>query len=312
MGCMGFGSKWCKWIRTCLSTASISILVNRSPTKEFTIKKGVRQGDPLSPFLFILAVEGLNILAKNDIDKGLFKGIEIGNDKVNVSQLQYADDTIFLGECDSGTKISSVKWDVVLQSYNDGGLNIGSLKGKILALLAKWWWRFKIETNSLWVKVIQSIYGSNGGLGSGGDLCYHPTLGTWSNIIDAGNSIADMEIKFKKSFIKQIGNGMETSFWNELWIGNNKLKDAFPRFFRLEAQKDATVSMRIQGDGMFNCAWARHPLGRGLGDLDALKSQLADVRIGEEKDKLVWILDGGKTFTVKSLACICDNYILAP
>ncbi|XP_071739104.1 uncharacterized mitochondrial protein AtMg01250-like [Rutidosis leptorrhynchoides] len=60
--------------------------------------RGVRQGDPLSPFLFILAAEGLNILTKAAVDRGLFRGVEIGRDKVVVSHLQYADDTMFLGE----------------------------------------------------------------------------------------------------------------------------------------------------------------------------------------------------------------------
>ncbi|XP_071714290.1 uncharacterized protein [Rutidosis leptorrhynchoides] len=98
MKSMGFGIKWRKWILACLKSASISILVNGSPTNEFSLGRGVRQGDPLSPFLFILASEGLNILTKVALGKGLFKGIELGNDKVLISHLQYADDTMFFGE----------------------------------------------------------------------------------------------------------------------------------------------------------------------------------------------------------------------
>ncbi|GKD41675.1 cysteine-rich receptor-like protein kinase, partial [Tanacetum coccineum] len=61
---MGFGNKWCKWVDSCLRSTSISILVNGSPTREFYMERRVRQGDPLSPFLFILATEGLNALTK--------------------------------------------------------------------------------------------------------------------------------------------------------------------------------------------------------------------------------------------------------
>lgn len=46
---MGFGNKWCRWIKTCISSASVSILLNGSPTKEFKLSRGLRQGDPLSP-----------------------------------------------------------------------------------------------------------------------------------------------------------------------------------------------------------------------------------------------------------------------
>ncbi|GJR36520.1 RNA-directed DNA polymerase, eukaryota [Tanacetum coccineum] len=55
-----FGLKWRSWIKTCLSYSRASILVNGSPTFEFSINRDLRQGDPLSPFLFILVMEGLH------------------------------------------------------------------------------------------------------------------------------------------------------------------------------------------------------------------------------------------------------------
>ncbi|XP_071708555.1 uncharacterized mitochondrial protein AtMg01250-like [Rutidosis leptorrhynchoides] len=94
---MGFGAKWRKWILACLKSASISVLINGSPTHEFKLERGIRQRDPLSPFLFIITAEGLNILTKKSVDSGLFKGVDIGSEKVPLSHLQYADETIFLG-----------------------------------------------------------------------------------------------------------------------------------------------------------------------------------------------------------------------
>nr|GEX12658.1 cysteine-rich receptor-like protein kinase [Tanacetum cinerariifolium] len=76
-----FGSKWRKWVEACLTSASISVLVNGSPTKEFNMGRQVRQGDPLSPFLFILAAEGLNVIM-GAVDKGLYRGVWVGDHKL--------------------------------------------------------------------------------------------------------------------------------------------------------------------------------------------------------------------------------------
>lgn len=64
--------------------------------------RGLGQGDPLSPFLFLLAAEGLNILMKSLFDTQLFTGYSIGEvNPVVVSHLQFANDTLLLGtsEC---------------------------------------------------------------------------------------------------------------------------------------------------------------------------------------------------------------------
>ncbi|GKD24085.1 putative RNA-directed DNA polymerase, eukaryota, reverse transcriptase zinc-binding domain protein [Tanacetum coccineum] len=95
---IGFGTKWRSWILGCLKNARSSILVNGSPTKEFELFRGLRQGDPLSPFLFILAMEGLHSLTCKAEELGLFKGVFIGRDNMNISHLMYADDVIFFGE----------------------------------------------------------------------------------------------------------------------------------------------------------------------------------------------------------------------
>ncbi|GLU05147.1 hypothetical protein SLE2022_222630 [Rubroshorea leprosula] len=95
---MGFGAKWRKWIRECLSTARISILINGSPTMEFTTSKGLRQGDPLSPFLFLLVGEGLCGLVKKAESEGLFQGVDIGTSGMRLSLLQFADDSVFMGK----------------------------------------------------------------------------------------------------------------------------------------------------------------------------------------------------------------------
>nr|GEZ82569.1 hypothetical protein [Tanacetum cinerariifolium] len=93
-----FGIKCRSWISGCLHNARSSILVNGSPKKEFELFKGLQQGDPLSPFLFILAMEGLHSLTCKAEELGLFKGSFIGHDNTSISHLKYADDVIVFGE----------------------------------------------------------------------------------------------------------------------------------------------------------------------------------------------------------------------
>jgi hypothetical protein len=99
MGKMAFPSLWRKWIRECVCTATASVLVNGSPTDEFSFQRGLRQGDPLSPFLFLLAAEGLNVMMTSMVERNMFTGYRVGDQApLTVSHLQFADDTLLVGE----------------------------------------------------------------------------------------------------------------------------------------------------------------------------------------------------------------------
>nr|GEZ57414.1 arginine repressor C-terminal-like domain-containing protein [Tanacetum cinerariifolium] len=98
MSQMGFGHKWRNWISSCLSTASISVMINGSPLKEFKMKHRLHQGDLLSPLLFLIVAEALQIAIIEACNKGVFKGLSLAESKVNVSLLQYANDALFFGE----------------------------------------------------------------------------------------------------------------------------------------------------------------------------------------------------------------------
>jgi hypothetical protein len=97
LGRFGFDERWKSWIRTCVFAGNMSILVNGSPTEEINIKRGLKQGDPLAPFLFLLVAEGLGGLMKRAVELNRFEGFLIGNQGVMVSHLQYADDTLCIG-----------------------------------------------------------------------------------------------------------------------------------------------------------------------------------------------------------------------
>jgi hypothetical protein len=98
MGKMDFPPLWRKWMKECVRTATALVLVNGSPTDEFSLERGLRQGDPISPFLFMLAAEGLNLMMRAMVEGNMFTGYSVGGQEaVTVSRLQFAYDTLLLG-----------------------------------------------------------------------------------------------------------------------------------------------------------------------------------------------------------------------
>ena len=99
---MGFGARWSRWIKAFISTVKFSILVNGSPTGFLGSSHGIRQGDPLSPLLFLLVMEVLSRLLKKTENGGFLCGFEVGSHRqggVHISHLLFVDDTILF--CDA-------------------------------------------------------------------------------------------------------------------------------------------------------------------------------------------------------------------
>lgn len=84
---MGFEREWCKWMKDCIKDTSYSILVNGSPTPPIQANRGLRQGDPLSPFIFTLVGEGLNKLVESAKEMGVVKGFKVAPEGPKVTHL---------------------------------------------------------------------------------------------------------------------------------------------------------------------------------------------------------------------------------
>ncbi|XP_021974590.1 uncharacterized mitochondrial protein AtMg01250-like [Helianthus annuus] len=98
---MNFPPKWRRWVMAILSSARSSVLVNGSPSFEFQFERGMRQGDPLSPFLFIIGMEAFSCIMKKAIEVNLFHWFISPNEGPTKSHLLFADDALILGEWSS-------------------------------------------------------------------------------------------------------------------------------------------------------------------------------------------------------------------
>ena len=61
---MGFGEKWIRWIKWCISTMSFLVFVNSSPSVFFGSSRGLRQGNPLFSYLFVIVMKALSCFLK--------------------------------------------------------------------------------------------------------------------------------------------------------------------------------------------------------------------------------------------------------
>ena len=96
----GFGSQWCKWVENFVTGGSVGIKINDDIGHYFQTKKGLRQGDPISPILFNIVADMLSILIKRAKDDGQIRGVIPHLMDEGLSILQCADDIILFMDHD--------------------------------------------------------------------------------------------------------------------------------------------------------------------------------------------------------------------
>ena len=91
---MGFEESWLAMIMQCVSTVTYSILLNEEPKGFIRPSRGLRQGDPLSPFLFLFCAEGLNALLSRAADNREIRGLYLCRNGPKITHLFFVDDCL--------------------------------------------------------------------------------------------------------------------------------------------------------------------------------------------------------------------------
>jgi hypothetical protein len=441
----GFSEKWRRWIYFCISSVRFSILVNGSPCEFFPSIRGLRQGDPLSPILFVIVMEALSRLIDKAIGAGMIFGFSVSRDNhapLLISHLLFANDTLIFCEatpdhlshlhslliwfeaisrlrinlgkselvqvgevplleeladilgCKTSTlpmkylglplgasfkskniwnpivermerrlagwkrlylskggrltlikstlsnlptyflslfpipaavakridqvqrnflwgsfeekvKFHLVKWDLICSPYINGGLAIKNVRLFNEALLGKWLWRYGLEREALWRKVIREKYGSM----EGGWMSKIPRgshgVGLWK-FIRAGWDTFSRFVKF------QVGDGSCIWLWEDVWCIDEPLKEAFPSLYRLACVKDATVadSVLFRGeDAHWEVNFTRTVQDWEIGTISSFLELLYSTTIKtNEEDKMCWRPSLTKGFHVKSYYKVLSSH----
>lgn len=93
---MGFDRRWVDLIMTCITTISYRIKVNGDLSESFILERGLRHGDPLSPYLFLICAEGFSALLNHAEEEGRIAGVKICQCAPSVSHLLFVDDSLIL------------------------------------------------------------------------------------------------------------------------------------------------------------------------------------------------------------------------
>nr|GEZ35585.1 RNA-directed DNA polymerase, eukaryota [Tanacetum cinerariifolium] len=321
----GFGEKWCHWIQACLCSSRDSVLV----TQEFQFHKGLIQGDPLSPFLFILVMESLHISFQRVVDAGLFNGIKVGA-STQISHLFYADYAIFMGQwnqlnIDTLTRVLEV-------FHRASGLRINMNKSKLMGvsvdppkvdqaatkigcMILKMHFKYlgsrvgdPMSRVTSWNEVIDSmrIRLSRWKLKT-------LSIGALKHGINSGEVVENLKlygINLISFAVLIVRNGRDTSFWDTLWCKDIVLKVLAPRIYALEMRKDISVESKLSHKGL-EFSLRRTPRGgREQVQLKKLIECLEGCSLHDLNDRWSWSLNGSGDFSVASVRKVIDDNTL--
>lgn len=100
---MGFHSTWIEWVMECVSSVSYFFLISGGPQGKVNPSRGLRQGDPPSPYLFIMCTKVLSGLCNKALENGTLPGVKVGRNCPPINHLLFADDTMFFGKSNAAS-----------------------------------------------------------------------------------------------------------------------------------------------------------------------------------------------------------------
>eukprot|EP00253_Pinus_taeda_P014925 PITA_14925 len=129
LNAFGFDPSWARWILSLLTSSFFSVLINGIPSDTFCPSRGIRQGDPLSPFLFVIISEGLGRNIKSAIASCCFKGLSFNNFP-SFSHQQFVDDNMLFGH--PSVQEARLFKDILSNFSDASGALINQVKSQIL------------------------------------------------------------------------------------------------------------------------------------------------------------------------------------
>ncbi|XP_019170961.1 PREDICTED: uncharacterized protein LOC109166463 [Ipomoea nil] len=120
---LGFDERWVQLVMLCVHSVRYRVLVNGKPSEEIVPTRGLKQGDPLSPYLFIICAEGLSLLLQDSQTKGLLHGCRVARGAPPISHLFFADDSLLFFKANLQEALEVKKCLGVYEAFSGQAVN---------------------------------------------------------------------------------------------------------------------------------------------------------------------------------------------
>jgi hypothetical protein len=241
------------------------------------VAKMLSYGDRLVLINSVLTSLPMFMLSFFDIPKGVRK------------RLDYYRSRFFWQSNQQKRKYRLTKWNIVCRPKDQGGLGIEVLEIKNKCLLSKWIFKLLTE-EGVWKELLTNKYLGEKTLSQ---VQLKPTDSPfWKGIM-----------KVKDDFLKfgsfKIGDGNQTRFWEDIWLGNNSIADEYPSLYAIASHKNITVAS-VFGSNPINLRFRRSLIGNNREVWFHLIERLMRVQILDEPDRFIWALTPTGVYSTKS------------
>ncbi|KAM1348888.1 hypothetical protein PS2_003064 [Malus domestica] len=292
MGHLGFQRRWIDMVMCCVKTVEFSILINERPGKAFKPFRGLQQGDPLSPYLFLIISEVLSLLIKKAVHQGYLEGIRIstsGPVSLQKSIVYFGANTPAHLALELSNILDMAKVDDPGNSYvSNVCISIaGYVVLEIDAAMAKFWWA-----------------------GANKDRGIH-----WINWKDLGRAKKDASwawaslLEVKDLILKgarwQILERQKVQFWTNNWVPSIPARHLTPPF-HTEISSESKVAEFID---LVLRVWNIDLLSHFVPKVERVT--ISHIQVGPllRPDKLVWHFERNGSYSVKSVYKWCHNQL---
>ncbi|KAJ0921865.1 putative reverse transcriptase zinc-binding domain-containing protein [Helianthus annuus] len=215
----------------------------------------------------------------------------------------------FWGGSEDKAKMNWVAWEKTIAPVEFGGLGFGSIRDTNLAMLAKWWWRFKTEKYSLWRRVVWALHHNNR---VWNDFPVKVSIaGPWKGIMSIKPCLLGAGIDLSRAISAVPVNGESIQFWLDAWADPQPLYAKFPNLFKVESNKTCRLADRMcvgEFGPVFLWAWTQPDFDDVCqSQLLQLISLVSGLNMGLDRDLWKWQYASDGVFCVAGIKKVLSS-----